>query len=117
MKRTILIISLLLMLVPALAWGGMVSYYGSYVQGFAPDPDKCLGTKTAGTVYKKGSGGNVDITGWTAIEFEPTNDGQVVFNGDATKIRNLTGGTKNLILLQPGVNQIVPSVDAVVCGM
>lgn len=92
-------------------------FSGSKLQGFVPDPAKCLGTKSANTVFKVGVGGDVDISDWLVIELEPTTDGTVAFNGDSTKIRNLTGGIKNEIMIHSSVTQLVPSVSCVVCGM
>ena len=92
-------------------------FAGNKLQGFVPDPAKCLGTKAANTVFRVGSGGDVDITDWIIIEFEPTEDGNLTFNGDSTKIRKLTGGVKNEMIIHPSVTQLVPSVSCVINGM
>ena len=90
---------------------------GDDIQSFSPDPLKCLGTQTAGTVFKVGSGGDVDITEWLAIAFFPATDCQVTFNGNATQIMPIYGGRENAIIIHPNVSQIVASVDSPVCGM
>lgn len=92
-------------------------FSGSKLQGFVPDPAKCLGVKTANTVFKVGEGGDIDISNWLVVEFEPTEDGTIVFNGDSAKIRKITGGAKNEVIIHPSVTQLVPSVSCVVCGM
>jgi hypothetical protein len=92
---------------------------GDDIQSFAPDPVKCLGTKTAGTVFMAGPGGNVNIAEWLGICLYPTADGQIVFNGDTTntQIMPIFAGRDNVIIIHPNVTQIVASVDAIICGM
>lgn len=87
------------------------------IQGHGSDPAKCLGTKAAGTVLKVGSGGNVDITGWVTVALYPTVSGQVEYNATATAIEPIYAGQRNVLLVHPGVTQIIPSVECIVCGM
>ena len=95
----------------------VVANANQVVQGFSPDPNKCLGTKSANTVFSIGAGGDVDITDWLAIELEPVADGYVTFNNVSGQTRNIRGGSKNVIIVHPNVTQIVPSVACVVCVM
>lgn len=89
----------------------------SAVQAYIDDPDKCLGTKAAGTVFKVGTGGDVNVSDWVGILLIPTTDGQVAYNGSATKIRPIWAGQDNVVSIHPNTTQVVPNVEVIVCGM
>lgn len=95
----------------------MIFNDGSGIQGFSPDPAKCLGTLNTGTVFKVGAGGDVDISSWLAVALYPSADGQVEFNGAASQAMPLFAGQQNVIIIHPNITQIVPSVSCTVCGM
>lgn len=94
------------------------------VNGFIPSPSRVLApinmsaagaVSAAGTrIFKRGAGGDVDITGWTAICINPsTNNMTRYFNEDATKTRTIYAGQDNIILLHPAVLQItITGLDA-----
>lgn len=90
---------------------------GNSIQSHITDPNKCLGLKNANTVFKRGDGGDVDITGWTTIVLYPSADGQVAYNGNAALIEPIFSGQPNVFVLHPSVTQISPNVACTVVGM
>ena len=74
---------------------------GQIMQGFAPDPAKSqVPISLAGSkVFKRGVGGDYDITGWSAISITPSVDIVRWFNDDTTKTRTLPGGVESIIIL------------------
>jgi len=88
---------------PALAGPAALAIddYGIRIQGFVPDPAKSqVNTAMTGTVvFKKGTGGTVDITGWLAIQINPTIDSYYYFNTDTTKTYPLAGGVDSVIFV------------------
>ena len=90
---------------------------GNTIQGFAPDPAKCLGSKLANAVLKVGTGGDVDITGWVVVALFCVADGTATFNNDVAKTMPIYANQSNIIIVHPSVTQIVPSVACTVCGM
>lgn len=92
--------------------GRLVDDGSTAIQAFVPDPAKSQvpinlnGTK----VFKKGSGGDYNITGWTAINIVPSTANLTrYFNSDTTKTRTITAGIDNIIVIHPGVTQITIS--------
>lgn len=58
-------------------------------------------------VFKVGSGGDYDITGWAAICVTPSSANLTAyFNADSTKTFTIFSGQENWILLDPTVAQI-----------
>lgn len=95
---------------------------GSIIQGHATDPNKCLGPKASGTVFKKNPtaaevlAGVVDITGWLDIVFYSDAPTTVTYNGDAAKVEPATSGVP--LVIHPAVTQIVINFDTTyVTGM
>lgn len=120
----ILVLSALLILALTLTAvaGDLPQKNGVNVQNHATDASKCLGLKTAGTVFKKSptaaevAAGVVDITSWFDIVFYPVADGQVEYNGVATQIEPILA-PRTLLIIDKKTTRIVPSVNAIVCGM
>lgn len=74
-------------------------YSTATIQAFVPDPAKSqINSAMTGTlVFKKGTGGDVNITDWLAIQIDPTADASYYFNTATTKTYPLRSGVDNLI--------------------
>ncbi len=70
---------------------------------FIPDPAKSqVNSAMTGTkVFKKGTGGDVNVTGWTWILVNPTAACTYYYNSDTTKTKKLYQDKDNIIWLQP----------------
>lgn len=94
------------------------------VQAFVPDPAKSqVNSAMTGTlVFKKGTGGDVNITGWLMLNVDPTADATYYFNSDTTKTFPLRAGADNLIFIGQlasgeSVSLVLGSATASVQGM
>jgi hypothetical protein len=76
---------------------------GNKIQGFIPDPSKSQITAnmTGNKTFKKGAGGDVDITGWMVIQVKPTSDSSYYFNSDTTKTYPLPALVDSVIFVKP----------------
>ncbi len=97
---------------------------GTTIQIFTPDPAKSQtnSAMTGTIVFKVGTGGNVNVTGWLAINIDPTADSYYYFNSDTGKTKNIYTGTDNLITvvgLPAGttINVVFGTATASVQGM
>jgi len=72
---------------------------GVSVPSFIPDPAKSqVNASMTGTItFKKGTGGTVNVTGWLAMQVDPTADATYYFNTDSTKTYPLRAGSDNFI--------------------
>lgn len=106
MKRILIIVGLLLTFVPlAKADNGTVFITGTrgdLFQVFVPDPAKSqVNSAMTGTVvFKKGTGGTVDCTGWIMLRVDPTANATYHFNSDTTKTFPIYAGKENIIPLR-----------------
>jgi hypothetical protein len=120
MKKVFAALSILVLFV-AVASADVLRKETDKIPAHATDPAKCLGVKAAGTVYKVGTGGDVDISGWIDIVFYPTADGLVTYNNQATQTEPIYAGQANVMVINDSkkspVTQIVPNVEHRVCGM
>lgn len=118
MKRLFLIMAVLVFLSAGQSYalnaasGKLVDDGSSSIQAFVPDPAKVLVpiNLSGSKVFKKGAGGDYDITGWTAINVVPSTAALTrYFNSDTTKTRTIAAGQDNIIVIHPGVTQITIS--------
>lgn len=74
---------------------------GTGIQLFNPAPTRSqVNSAMTGTItFKKGTGGTVNVTGWSMIRIAPTVDATYYFNSDSTKTYPLFSGTHNFIAL------------------
>ena len=91
---------------------------GDFIQAFVADPNKSQvpinmaqagPVSAAGTrIFKKGPGGDYNITGWLAISLAPTSIDIVrYFNANTTKTKTVPATQDNIILIHDDVLQIV----------
>jgi len=122
MKKILLLISAILLLAAGtasainVAAGKLANDGTSSIQAFIPDPAKAQVPINLATtkVFKKGTGADYNITGWTAINIIPsTTNITRYFNTDSTKTRTIYADQDNIILIHPDVTQItISGVDA-----
>jgi hypothetical protein len=84
------------------------------LQAHACDPTKSLRKKAATTLYKKGSGGDVDITGWTSAEIYPDADANVLFNNITSA--SIYTGQRNVIVIHKNTDTIKIDQAHRICG-
>lgn len=79
------------------------------IQAFAPDPGKSQvsSTLTGTKTFKKGTGGDVDITDWQAIRINPTAASSYYLNTDTTKTFPLPAGVNSDIYIEKHIQQVV----------
>jgi hypothetical protein len=126
MKRFILLAILFLFTLPAFAGDQRLDIDGGGVpiQSFIPDPAKSqVNTTMTGTIVaKKGTGQDINITGWIAIKVVPSAASTYYFNSDTTKTFPLFAGVENIIMVgsvatSGTVNLVFGAATASIQGM
>lgn len=85
---------------------------GQTINGFVPNASKAqVPINLSGSkVFKKGAGGDYDITGWLAINISPsTSNITRHFNDDTTKTKTVYAGQDNIIIISTDVTKITIS--------
>lgn len=93
---------------------------GEELQSFVPDPDKSqINTSMTGSVvFKKGPGGNVDISDWFAISVTPTEDITYYFNTDTNKTKTIFAGSEAIIFVyRQNITQVVFNFDTCIADV
>ena len=83
------------------------------VFSFIPDPTKSQAPMTGTKVFKKGTGADVNATGWKQLCVNPSADSMYYYNADSTKTKNLKAGVDNIIwFADPTVTQVTLTLGA-----
>ena len=96
----------------------VVTAQGTVLQSFGCNPERHLGTLTAGTTLIKSLGAQYNIIGWNAVNIIPvSSDGIVTLNNDSNKKLPVLSGQDNIFIIHSKTTNMTISVDSIVCGM
>lgn len=95
-----------------------MAYIGNeFINGWSPSPQKHFGVVSAGAVLVNGPGGNHNFSGCIALAFYPSADGVLTYNGQSGCTEPVYADSRNIIVVNEEITQIVPSVSGIVIGM
>ena len=107
-----------LLSIPLTSQADVITAQGSTLQSFGCNPERHLGTLTAGSTLIKSTGSANNIIGWTAVNIIPSSsDGIITLNNDGNKKLPVLTGQDNIFIIHPKTTSITISVDSIVCGM